>query len=177
MSNKDIYLSYLLGDYTGELPTPITRQDFYLASACGVYVGELPEPLTRTEMLLKEYVEQGGGGGGGGDVRLIEKLITANGTYSARSDGADGYKKVTVDVSGAPTLVEKTITANGEYSPSGDGADGYSHVSVAVPSQGGDRIGQTSISMDGYSAVVGIANFAVIAIAETIIGIGEIVEV
>ena len=175
MSNKDIYLSYLLGDYTGELPTPITRQDFYLASACGVYTGELPEPLTRTEMLLKEYIEQGGGGGG--DVRLIEKLITVNGTYSARSDGADGYKKVTVDVSGAPTLAEKTITTNGEYDPADDGADGYSHVSVAVPSQGGDRIGQAAVSMDGYSAVVGIANFAVIAVAETIIGIGTISEV
>jgi hypothetical protein len=37
-------------------------------------------------------------GGGGGGSTLIEKSISANGTYNASSDNADGYSKVTVDV-------------------------------------------------------------------------------
>ena len=44
-------------------------------------------------------VEQESGGGGGGST-LIEKAITANGTYDASDDSADGYSKVTVNVSG-----------------------------------------------------------------------------
>lgn len=42
-------------------------------------------------------VEQESGGGGGST--LIEKAITANGTYNASDDSADGYSKVTVNVS------------------------------------------------------------------------------
>lgn len=37
--------------------------------------------------------------GGGGGATLIEKSITANGTYNASDDNADGYSKVTVNVS------------------------------------------------------------------------------
>lgn len=39
-----------------------------------------------------------GGGGGGGTI--VSKTITANGTYSASADNADGYSPVTVSVSG-----------------------------------------------------------------------------
>lgn len=38
------------------------------------------------------------GGGGGGSATLIDKTITANDTYNASDDGADGYSKVVVDV-------------------------------------------------------------------------------
>lgn len=38
------------------------------------------------------------GGGGGSDI--VAKTITANGTYNASSDNADGYSPVTVNVSG-----------------------------------------------------------------------------
>lgn len=41
-----------------------------------------------------------GGSGGGGSATLITKNITANGTYSASDDSADGYSSVTVNVSG-----------------------------------------------------------------------------
>lgn len=37
-------------------------------------------------------------GGGGGEAVLVNKDISANGTYNASSDNADGYKKVVVDV-------------------------------------------------------------------------------
>ena len=38
------------------------------------------------------------GGGGGGSAVLITKTVTEPGTYSARSDNADGYSSVTVDI-------------------------------------------------------------------------------
>ena len=46
-----------------------------------------------------EHLElDGSGGGGGGSATLITKNITANGTYSASDDSADGYSSVTVNV-------------------------------------------------------------------------------
>lgn len=75
----------------------------------------------------------GGGGGGGGSVTqdqdgyivlsptgggsspvLITKNITANGTYNASSDSADGYSSVTVNVSGggASNYITGTFTTS-----------------------------------------------------------------
>ena len=42
-----------------------------------------------------------------GSATLITKNITANGTYTASSDNADGYSSVTVNVSGGGTSVEE----------------------------------------------------------------------
>ena len=51
------------------------------------------------------------GGGGGGEAVLITKNITANGTYNASSDNADGYSQVTVNVPDrASQLVDQTIS-------------------------------------------------------------------
>ena len=52
------------------------------------------------------------GTGTGGSATLITKNITANGTYNASSDNADGYSSVTVSVSGGGTsnLVQGTFT-------------------------------------------------------------------
>lgn len=62
------------------------------------------------------------------------KAITANGTYSAASDGLSGYEQVTVNVpSEAAVLGTKTITANGTYAAASDDLDGYSSVTVNVP--------------------------------------------
>lgn len=44
------------------------------------------------------------GTGTGGSATLITKNITANGTYNASSDSADGYSSVTVSVSGGGGL-------------------------------------------------------------------------
>lgn len=46
----------------------------------------------------------------GGGATLITKSITANGTYNASSDNADGYSSVTVNVSGGGGLVYETGT-------------------------------------------------------------------
>lgn len=61
---------------------------------------------------------------------LTTKSITANGTYNASSDNADGYSSVTVSVQ--PSLATKEITENGTYNASSDNADGYSSVTVSV---------------------------------------------
>lgn len=50
---------------------------------------------------------------GGGGSTLITKTITANGTYDAEDDDADGYSSVTVNVSGGGGLVYET----GTYTP------------------------------------------------------------
>lgn len=65
---------------------------------------------------------------------LIEKNITANGTYNASSDDADGYSSVNVNVN--PILITKSVTANGTYTAHDEPGtpDGYSSVTVNVPS-------------------------------------------
>ncbi len=58
-------------------------------------------------------VEQESSGGGGSSATLITKSITANGTYSASDDDADGYSSVTVNVpssGGASNIVTGTFT-------------------------------------------------------------------
>lgn len=72
------------------------------------------------------------------DPTLIDKNITANGTYNASSDEADGYKKVVVDVS--PSLAEKNVTANGTYNASSDNVQGYSKVVVNVAEQNNSNL-------------------------------------
>lgn len=69
-------------------------------------------------------------GGGGGEAVLVNKNISANGTYNASSDSADGYKKVVVDVpASAVDSGTKNITSNGN----GQDVVGYASVDVAVP--------------------------------------------
>ena len=66
------------------------------------------------------------------EANIISKSITANGTYNAASDNADGYNPVTVNVPES-IIVSKSITANGTYNASSDSADGYNPVTVNVP--------------------------------------------
>ena len=49
-------------------------------------------------MNLRDFALGKASGGGGGEATLINKNISANGTYNASSDSADGYKKVVVAV-------------------------------------------------------------------------------
>lgn len=117
--------------------------------------------------------DEGGGGGGGGEAVLIDKTITANGTYRASADGADGYKKVIVDVSASPDLQSKTVTIseNGTTTVTPDtGKDGLSSVlidvdvspvlqskSVSITSNGTTTVSPDS-GKDGLSSVTVTAN-------------------
>lgn len=80
------------------------------------------------DMLLNKKLS--GGGGGGGSATLIEKNISANGTYKASSDSADGYSKVVVNVpASAVDTGTKEITENGNNQD----VVGYAAVNVNVP--------------------------------------------
>ena len=63
-------------------------------------------------------------GGGGETPTLINKNITANGTYNASSDEADGYKKVIVDV---PSSGGRDWSAIGYSSEPQSISDGYNY--------------------------------------------------
>ena len=63
----------------------------------GVMYLSIADTSLRTTHTIKIEQESEGGGS---SATLITKTITANGTYSAEDDDADGYSEVTVNVSG-----------------------------------------------------------------------------
>lgn len=68
---------------------------------------------------------------------LTTKAITANGTYNASSDNADGYSSVTVNVpTGSPTIQSLTVNpSTTQQTFNASGVDGYKPVTVnAMPS-------------------------------------------
>ena len=68
---------------------------------------------------------------------LTTKSITANGTYTASSDSADGYSSVTVNVpTGTPTIQSLTVNpSTTQQTFDASGVDGYKPVTVnAMPS-------------------------------------------
>ena len=80
---------------------------------------------------------------GGGSATLITKTITANGTYSAEDDDADGYSEVTVNV---PTGITPTGTLNITENDTYD-VTNYASAIVNVPSGGSSawtKIAETS---------------------------------
>ena len=73
-----------------------------------------------------------------GPLNLIAKSVTANGTYSASSDNADGYSSVTVNVPSGGSMQTKTVTpTTSQQTVTPDsGYDGLSSVTVnAIPSE------------------------------------------
>ena len=89
-------------DKTQEVPTPITREERFLSKAGEGGGGVTVEQLNATEN--GTYSEQGKAYSPVivevPEPTLITKSITANGTYSASADNADGYSQVTVAVEG-----------------------------------------------------------------------------
>lgn len=99
-------------------------------------------PLTIAQMeTAVRNIPTGGG-------TLITKNISANGTYSAQDDSADGYSSVTVNVpTPTPSLQTKTKsytpseTAQSEIVSADSGYDGLSSVSVSVGAVASDYVG------------------------------------
>ena len=83
-----------------------------------------------------------------GEAVLTTKTITANGTYNAQDDSADGYSSVTVNVpTPTPSLQSKSVsytpteTAQSETVSADSGYDGLSSVSVSVGAVASDYVG------------------------------------
>ena len=115
-------------------------------------------------------------GGGSPPPVLIEKNITANGTYTASDDSADGYSSVSVDVPNTytqsdngkvvnnQTLVNQTaypteITANNTYDTTL-----YNSVTVNVP-QGGVSAAKKDVNFYDYDGTV-VASYTASEFAE-----------
>lgn len=65
-------------------------------------------------MNLRDFALGKAAGGGGGSATLINKNISANGTYNASADSADGYKKVVVDVPSVTPTGNINITSTAQ---------------------------------------------------------------
>lgn len=65
------------------------------------------------DLLIAGRLLGGGGGSPAPEPVLIEKTITANGTYNAGADNADGYSSVTVNVPGVPVTFLKSVKSEG----------------------------------------------------------------
>lgn len=83
-----------------------------------------------------------------GEAVLTTKTVTANGTYNAQDDSADGYSSVTVNVpTHTPSLQSKSVsytpteTAQSETVSADSGYDGLSSVSVSVGAVASDYVG------------------------------------
>ena len=87
----------------------------YYNGECSVAVGSGDALTIKVEKL---ELTGSGGGGGSSDATLIAKTITANGTYSASDDNADGYSEVTVNLPvtwETKTDQDITISFDGTY--------------------------------------------------------------
>ena len=88
---------HIVCDTVSDIPEP--EPAWSAGSRCDVLAdgGSVFELSNSREWKSINFYNQGGGGGSG-EPTLIEKSVTANGTYSANSDDADGYSEVTVNV-------------------------------------------------------------------------------
>lgn len=97
------------------------------------------------------------------EVTLITKTITANGTYSASNDSADGYSSVVVNVptGSTPTLQTKSVTpTKSQQTVSPDSNyDGLSSVTVnAIPNEYITTTDATASASDIVSGATAYAN-------------------
>lgn len=102
-----------------------------------------------------------------GPLNLITKSITANGTYSASSDNADGYSSVTVNVSsGGGSMQTKTVTptTSQQTVQPDSGYDGLSQVTVnAIPSQYIVPSGNKPITQNGTN--IDVTEYATVSVS------------
>jgi hypothetical protein len=126
----------------------VDKMDHVLGEHVNPDISAINDDLTRMKLRVKHWVDEGGGGGGGGgggSAVLIDKVVTENGVYNARNDGADGYRTFTVNVpsSSSEIPVYETDTVYMKYQTVVDSdsditylvtpAEGDSYRSVDIP--------------------------------------------
>lgn len=133
-----------------------------------LYIGfqvALTEDAIENAMVISQAETNGVGEGGGGSATLIKKTITSNGTYTASSDSADGYSKVTVNVPNtytaqdegkvvdngalvAQTAMSSEVTENGTVDTTL-----YNSITVNVPS-GGSSATRKDVNLYDYDGTI-----------------------
>ena len=93
------------------------------------------------EMLIAGRMLGGSGGSPSPEPTLITKNITANGTYKAADDSADGYSAVTVNVPALPVTFLKSIKSLGNSIIITDFVPAYDWVTLADIMIGADISG------------------------------------
>lgn len=89
-------------DYTRRIWTGLTTDDWgdvNLQEGDVIYLMDASQCWVAGENNMYQLPDLGGGGGGS---TIVSKTITANGTYYASADSADGYNPVVVNVSTPP---------------------------------------------------------------------------
>ena len=122
-------------------------------------------------------------GGGGGSSTLVEKTITANGTYNPADDNADGYSSVTANVPNTYTIADegkvvssgalvaqssRNIDANGLYdttlnnSVSVDVPNSYTVADEGKVVSSGALVSQTATTCDSNGTIDTTLNNSVV---------------
>ena len=99
------------GNIASKSSSDLTASNLTVSAPAGYYASAASKTLSDENLTagnIKKDVTIFGTTGTyeGGSATLITKSITANGTYNASSDNADGYSSVTVNVSGGGGTVE-----------------------------------------------------------------------
>lgn len=100
-----------------------------------------------------------------GPLNLIAKSVTANGTYSASSDNADGYSSVTVNVPSGGSMQTKTVTptTSQQVIQPDSGYDGLSSVTVnPIPSEYIIPSGNKAITQNGNN--IDVTDYATVSV-------------
>lgn len=106
------------GNIASKSSSDLTANNLTVTAPAGYYASAASKTLSDENLTagnIKKDVTIFGTTGSyeGGSATLITKSITANGTYNASSDNADGYSSVTVNVSGGGGVEYET----GTYTP------------------------------------------------------------
>ena len=121
IQNNLKYLVDTCAEFTARVVTlegRVSQIEADMQECCTTITGKLDEVIAELEKL---------------NPSLVEKLITANGTYNALDEGATGFYRVVVDVPNA-VLRSVEFTTNGTYTPP-TGVDGYNEVIVNLAMQ------------------------------------------
>ena len=111
-------ITYAQSGISSRTSSDMTANNLTVTAPAGYYENNATKTLTDNNLVagnIKKDVSifgvTGSYEGSGGGSTLITKSITANGTYSAEDDSADGYSSVTVAVAGPP-YVTGTFTGS-----------------------------------------------------------------
>lgn len=169
MSDRELYLGAMAGEYEGELPPPSSRSLKWMAKILGQEV-ETEPVQSPEEAYLKEIAESGGGGGvtPSGSINIVknntydvseyaEAVVNVANSYAS----SDAGKVVRISTSGHGTLIAQsavTKTGVGTYSTIYNNQVTFQLAALSSPAAASDIAeGKTAYGADG-SVITGTAS-------------------